>query len=167
MSNLRMRLIVTPGEAINYGIKTGTGPSFLRNKTFDEAVYTYQRSCLTETEKCLDDYKLSFANEDKLKELVYYIAVDLSSHALDNFKTFGQNDQSAVCDLSNVYTGLDAAVGNIEYVYKEPLDNLRAAIKSELEAKNVVVSQTSIMANAITARHFQDVYDVFNYNSHN
>jgi hypothetical protein len=23
------------------------------------------------------------------------------------------------------------------------------------------------MANAITARHFQDVYDVFNYNSHN
>merc|ERR1711871_337299 len=110
-SNLRVRNIITADEAIHYAVSTGTGPSFCRGKTAAQALYEYKRSILTATEKNLDDYKKQFANEEKLKRFAFYVAIDMSNHALENFQTFdasdndGNQDASGIIDLSNVYNG--------------------------------------------------------------
>jgi hypothetical protein len=80
MENKRMRLIVTPEEAINYGIKNNINglPDFMIGKTVEEALETYKLSLLNETEKKMHDYKLSFNDDAKMEELIFYIATKLS-----------------------------------------------------------------------------------------
>ena len=93
-SNLRARNIVTSEEAIAYALKSGENLGGLIQdgetiSDMNDVLLRYKKSLLTNTELKLAEYKYSFGQDDeKMKKLLYYIAIDMSEHALDNFSSF-------------------------------------------------------------------------------
>ena len=162
-SNLRVRNIITVDEAIHYAVTNNAGLSFCRNKTFESALDTYKKSILTTTEKNLDEYKLSFNNEDKMKRFAYYIAIDMSDHVLENFKTFDASDNdddtagtdmSAAIDLSDLYNG---GRGHLNF-FRTELTGLRESVVNELTNKSKVITYESVLANAKCAQRLSALY---------
>merc|ERR1711871_549306 len=161
-SNLRVRNIITADEAINYAVSSGTGPDFCRNRTAAQAIFEYKRSILTATEKNLDDYKKQFANEDKMKRFAFYIAMDLSNHALENFQTFDasesggmlQQDSSGIMDLSNVFNGYR----NTSISFYNELFAFKEACTDYLTNKNKAVTYANVVADTNCSSRLSDLY---------
>ena len=170
-SNFRLRNIITSEEAIGYAVNNNIGPSFCRNKTVAEALYTYRRSLLTETEKNLDDYKRTFTDIEKMRKLCYYIAQDMSAHVLENFSSFDvsegglgeddnlvqSNDLSGALDLSNVYNGFN---GNTDNFFTE-INNFREAIDTELVQKSKTVSYINVKTNTSCSARLEALVNKF------
>jgi len=122
---LRARLVVTNKEAINYGIKNNSGPSFIRGKTAEEALAFYQRSMLTETEKNLDDYKQSFNTPEMKEKLAHFYVTDLSAiHAQENSGNGDVDNVLAQDDLEACFNKLKTDLAAVPTSDTMPLSKL-------------------------------------------
>jgi len=150
--NRRARVVVTDEEAIHYAVRNNEGPSFIRGKTAEEALYTYRRSLLTETEKCLDDYKLSFNSLGMKKKLAHFIVTDLSSTAYYQGIDYDQSDISNILDNEFVQESYNANLAaNAEYL--RPGDDASSNL-----GKNLSIDD--LYADTTTASCFQKVVNL-------
>jgi hypothetical protein len=163
-SNLRVRNIITADEAIHYAVTNNVGPAFCQNTTFASALNQYKRSILTETEKNLDDYKKSFTSEEMMKKFAYYIAIDMSAHALENFSKFDASenglagdlkDLSAAIDLSDLYNG---GSRHSTYNFNTELTTFRDSTVGELTNNSKNITYANVLANTTTHSNLTALY---------
>jgi hypothetical protein len=145
--NKRQRIVVTPEEAINYAITTNdaSAPSFISGKSASVALEHYKESMLTETEKALDNYKLSFATTAMREKLALYIATDLSDDAADLLSSFTDATQFT-CDISSLLAFTDVAT-------------LKTNVKSNLTDLDKVPSVSTIKSHSVLSVNLQTVLD--------
>ena len=149
--NMRQRVVVTAKEAINYAITHDEGdvPAFLEGEghTLEAKYKEYKESLLTETEKALDAYKLSFNTQEMREKLAFYVVTDLSEEASANLETWnatGAAKDSSTCDLSDLL--------------KHPnVTGLKASIATELTANNKPVTLNAIKQNSTLSTKFHNL----------
>lgn len=148
----RSRVIVSAKEAINYGIKNNSGPSFLRGKSVDQAIEFYKNSLLTETEKNLDEYKESFKTEEGRINLAHFVTTDLSSMIVNQLtKNSGETGANALQkDISDILT-------NSEVI--NAYNQFKTDHGSTHTSKDMPLSK--VYENSVRANKFQSVVNLF------